>query len=71
MTCHSEDIWNSFDALGRRIQQLSHIIRQMEARIEALEQGQCDRLDDLPVEAAPSAQLVCRLQERLSRRVLS
>jgi hypothetical protein len=37
MFYHSEEIWESFDALGRRVQQLSHIVRQMQARLDAIE----------------------------------
>jgi hypothetical protein len=40
MSCHSEEIWESFDALGRRVQQLSHIVREMQARIDAIEHNE-------------------------------
>lgn len=48
MSYHSEEIWESFDALGRRVQQLSHIVRQMQARLDAIEtdKGECERFDN-------------------------
>jgi hypothetical protein len=37
MSSHSEEIWESFDALWRRMQQLSRQVRELEARLEAIE----------------------------------
>jgi hypothetical protein len=37
MSSHSEEIWESFDALWRRIKQLSSQVRELEARLEAIE----------------------------------
>ena len=37
MSSHSEEVWESFDALWRRIKQLSHEIRELEARLAAVE----------------------------------
>lgn len=37
MSSHSEEIWESFDALWRRMQQLSGQVRELEARLEAIE----------------------------------
>jgi hypothetical protein len=47
MSYHSEEIWESFDALGRRVQQLSHIIRQMQARLDAIETERGERFDNI------------------------
>ncbi|MEW6212807.1 MAG: hypothetical protein AB1631_31060 [Acidobacteriota bacterium] len=46
MSYHSEEIWESFDALGRRVQQLSHIVRQMQARLDAIETERNERFDN-------------------------
>ncbi len=46
MSYHSEEIWESFDALGRRVQQLSHIVRQMQARLDAMETDGGERFDN-------------------------
>jgi len=37
MSSHSEEIWESFDALWRRVQQLSREVSALEARLEAIE----------------------------------
>jgi hypothetical protein len=37
MSSHSEEIWESFDALWRRMRQLSGQVRELEARLEAIE----------------------------------
>jgi hypothetical protein len=37
MSSHSEEIWESFDALWRHMQQLSHQVRELEARVAAVE----------------------------------
>jgi hypothetical protein len=37
MSSHSEEIWESFDALWRRIGQLSDQVRELEARLAAVE----------------------------------
>jgi hypothetical protein len=37
MSSHSEEIWESFDALWRRMGQLSHQVRKLEARLSAVE----------------------------------
>ena len=54
MSYHSEEVWESFDALGRRVQQLSHIVRQMQARLDAIEVdgrgGKCERFDNISCE---------------------
>jgi hypothetical protein len=39
MSSHSEEIWESFDALWRRIGQLSHQVRELEARLAAVEEA--------------------------------
>ncbi len=40
MSYHSEELWESFDALGRRLQRLTHTVRELEARLEALERAE-------------------------------
>ena len=37
MSSHSEEIWESFDALWRRISQLSRQVKELEARLGAIE----------------------------------
>ena len=37
MSSHSEEIWESFDALWRRIGQLSRQVKELEARLGAVE----------------------------------
>ena len=37
MSCHSEEVWESFDALWRRFEQLSRQVRELEARLGAVE----------------------------------
>src|SRR5437762_13282379 len=37
MSCHSEETWESFDALWRRIQELSRQVRELETRLGAVE----------------------------------
>src|SRR5438105_9217221 len=37
MSCHSEEMWESFDALWRRVQELSRQVRELEARLGAVE----------------------------------
>ena len=37
MSCHSEEVWESFDALWRRYEQLSRQVRELEARLGAVE----------------------------------
>ena len=37
MSCHSEEVWESFDALWRRVQELSRQVRELEARLGAVE----------------------------------
>ena len=37
MASHSEEIWESFDALWRRVQQLSRDVSALEARLGAIE----------------------------------
>ena len=37
MSCHSEEVWESFDALWRRVQELSRQVRELEARLRAVE----------------------------------
>jgi hypothetical protein len=37
MSCHSEEVWESFDALWRRCEQLSRQVRELEARLGAVE----------------------------------
>jgi predicted transcriptional regulator len=37
MSSHSEEIWESFDALWRRVQQLSREVSALEARLGAIE----------------------------------
>ena len=37
MSSHSEEIWESFDALWRRISQLSRQVKELEARLGAVE----------------------------------
>jgi hypothetical protein len=45
MSCHSEEIWESFDALSRRMQLLSRQVRELEARLESLEHAEADGLE--------------------------
>jgi len=40
MSCHSEEIWESFDVLWRRFEQLSRQVRELEARLGTIESGQ-------------------------------
>ena len=37
MSCHSEEVWESFDALWRRCEQLSRQVRELEARLGVVE----------------------------------
>ncbi|HVG19377.1 MAG TPA: hypothetical protein VNI02_10000 [Blastocatellia bacterium] len=37
MSSHSEEIWESFDALWSRMQQLNRRVTELEARLEAVE----------------------------------
>lgn len=37
MSCHSDEIWESFDALWRRCEELSRQVRELEARLGAVE----------------------------------
>jgi hypothetical protein len=37
MSSHSEEIWESFDALWRRMKQLSCQVKELEARLGAIE----------------------------------
>ncbi|HEX8185148.1 MAG TPA: hypothetical protein VF747_10365 [Blastocatellia bacterium] len=39
MSCHSEEIWESFDALWRRIEQLSREVRELETKLAAIERA--------------------------------
>jgi hypothetical protein len=60
MSYHSEELWESLDALGRRLQRLSHTVRELEARLEALEGA-----DSEPVEERFGIELAnTLLQER-------
>ena len=36
MSSHSDEIWESFDALWRRIEQLSRNVRELETKLAAL-----------------------------------
>ena len=36
MSCHSEEVWESFGALWRRVQELSRQVRELEARLSAV-----------------------------------
>ncbi|MGA9769910.1 MAG: hypothetical protein WBV94_12775 [Blastocatellia bacterium] len=38
MSSHSEEIWESFDALWRRMQQLSCQVKELEARLGVIEE---------------------------------
>lgn len=40
MSSHSEEMWESFDALWRRIQQLSRRICELEVRLAAVEDAE-------------------------------
>jgi len=40
MSSHSEEIWESFDALWRRIGQLSRQVKELEARLGAVENAE-------------------------------
>ena len=42
MSCHSEEIWEDFDALARRFEQLSRQVRALEARLGAIESERQD-----------------------------
>jgi hypothetical protein len=37
MSCHSEETWESFDALWRRFSELNRRVRELEARLQAVE----------------------------------
>ena len=37
MSCHSEEVWESFDALWRRCNELGRQVRELEARLGAVE----------------------------------
>jgi hypothetical protein len=40
MSYHSEEIWESFDALARQVHSLSRMLKEMEMRIGVLEQAE-------------------------------
>lgn len=46
MSFHSEEIWGSFDALWRRVQQLSRQVSELEARLETLERAGVEAPED-------------------------
>ncbi|HET9530521.1 MAG TPA: hypothetical protein VFQ92_09230 [Blastocatellia bacterium] len=46
MSYHSEEIWESFDELGRRLQRLSHAMRELEARLELLERASAEPVEE-------------------------
>jgi hypothetical protein len=46
MSYHSEELWESLDALGRRLQRLSHTVRELEARLEVLECADAEPVDE-------------------------
>ncbi len=37
MPCHSEEVWEDMGALWRRVEQLSRHVRELEARLGAVE----------------------------------
>jgi hypothetical protein len=37
MSSHSDEIWESFDALWRRVEQLSRDVRELETKLAAIE----------------------------------
>lgn len=37
MPCHSEEIWETFDAMWHRVQTLSRQVKELEARLALLE----------------------------------
>lgn len=39
MSAHSDEIWESFDALWRRMERLASRVSEMEARMRLLEEG--------------------------------
>jgi hypothetical protein len=39
MSAHSDEIWESFDALRRRMERLANRVSEMEARMRLLEEG--------------------------------
>ena len=43
MSSHSEEIWESFDALWRRIGQLSRQVKELEARLGAIETAEAQQ----------------------------
>lgn len=43
MSAHSEEIWESFDALRRRMERLANRVSEMEARMRLLEEGSPER----------------------------
>jgi hypothetical protein len=40
MSCHSEEVWEDVGALWRRFEQLSRRVRELEARLGAVESNQ-------------------------------
>ena len=43
MSSHSEEIWESFDALWRRISQLSRQVKELEARLATVETNEAQQ----------------------------
>jgi hypothetical protein len=46
MSFHSEEIWESFDALWRRTEQLSRRVKELEARLTAIDDAGANSADD-------------------------
>ncbi len=42
---HSEEVWESFDALWRRIKMLARQVSELESRLEAVEQADAHRVE--------------------------
>ena len=58
MSSHSEEMWESFDALWRRMQQLSRHVRELEARVTAVEDAEAHSIgEDFKAEAKVSEKL--------------
>ncbi len=46
MSFHSDEVWESFDALWQRVQVLNRQVRELEARLLVLEASRASRPED-------------------------